>query len=330
MTCTSARSRRRGFTLVELLVVIGIIAVLIGILLPALSRARSAARSVQCQANLRSIGQALQMYVGAYKGFLPLGFNNSNSAAVYNWTSLLVGMMDRGASNNSAGELANGGTTGGFRRVFIDPELGSTGINAFDRNDIGVTHYLAHPRLMPSYNPNPPADNYRRNRGEPTAVLSNYRHARIKRSYDIVMVFDGSMSLLQGVGANTIYSGDPYYRSRQGIPVAELIDNNALPFGVTNMIADWGANFSKQANRPVNMVALNASGGAPARINSDLDGNDRNFRFRHGREDTLNALCADGHVQSFKTTQANLAATNTNPYPNGGELVYKHIMLDQP
>jgi prepilin-type N-terminal cleavage/methylation domain-containing protein/prepilin-type processing-associated H-X9-DG protein len=62
---------RAAFTLVELLVVIGIIALLISMLLPALARARESANSVACMANLRSAGQAMQMYVSEYKGFIP-------------------------------------------------------------------------------------------------------------------------------------------------------------------------------------------------------------------------------------------------------------------
>jgi prepilin-type processing-associated H-X9-DG protein len=63
--------RRIGFTLVELLTVIGIIALLIGVLLPALSKAREAANTARCGSNLHVIGQGIAIYIVDYKGVLP-------------------------------------------------------------------------------------------------------------------------------------------------------------------------------------------------------------------------------------------------------------------
>src|SRR5439155_15636146 len=63
--------RKTGFTLVELLVVIGIIALLISILLPTLSRAREHAYRVQCMSNERQILTGVMLYTNQWKGMLP-------------------------------------------------------------------------------------------------------------------------------------------------------------------------------------------------------------------------------------------------------------------
>lgn len=68
------RRRKAAFSLVELLVVIGLIAILIGLLLPALSQAREQAKQMQCMSNLRQIGAELTIYANNNKGWLvPVG-----------------------------------------------------------------------------------------------------------------------------------------------------------------------------------------------------------------------------------------------------------------
>jgi len=75
-------NKAKGFTLVELLVVIGIIALLISILLPSLNRARETANRVKCGSNLRQIGQALLLYSNENKNLFPRTYFDGAAAPV--------------------------------------------------------------------------------------------------------------------------------------------------------------------------------------------------------------------------------------------------------
>src|SRR4051812_46858999 len=135
------------------------------------------------------------------------------------------------------------------------------------------------------------------------------------------------MSPLQGVSQSSNYGGSAFSRPRQNTPVADLISNRALYSSSTALIADW-KNTTYKPDQPVDIRPVDAAGANPPLtfVNRDVDGNDRNFRFRHGKSDMMNALMGDMHVTTFVTTRNNLKLAP----PVAGSLTYSNIMIDRP
>ena len=145
--------RADGFTLVELLVVIGIIALLISILLPSLNRARQSANSIYCQANLRSIYQAVAIYAVSNKDFIPSGDGVVAAAggqpAINYWVWYDTISIQLGSPANPA--ASGGGNQAASRaRVFRDKD---TAVYAGDPDR--AAHYTANIKLFQG-RPTPP------------------------------------------------------------------------------------------------------------------------------------------------------------------------------
>ena len=86
------RSERRGFNLIELMVVVAIIAVLAGLLLPAVQQAREAARKAQCTSNLKQVGLAFHAYEGASQEFPP---GRVSTPTTHGWAYLLLPYIEQ-------------------------------------------------------------------------------------------------------------------------------------------------------------------------------------------------------------------------------------------
>lgn len=294
---TRPKARRAGFTLVELLVVIGIIAILIGVLLPALNRARQSSNQVKCMANLRSIGQAMIMYTGEYKGSLPWGFafkgNSYPEGGAYqgesmDWTTLLTSIIQRKVGPGYESQQTVGSAYPGMRATYACPQ-----VDVVVTTQAFVTHYSSHPRIMPDSNQ---LDWYLLVNTGKRMGLKPYRIAKIKRSAEVGAIFDGPVN-------NTNYGA---WSVAFGLEAASI--QGTPPF-LTDVYPS-----TMTGNDPVNLKPSIAPF-TDADWNSDSQKNPGNIRFRHNGNTQANVLMMDGHVQVF----------NYNKHKKTSDLLKKNI-----
>jgi prepilin-type N-terminal cleavage/methylation domain-containing protein/prepilin-type processing-associated H-X9-DG protein len=285
-------SRVRAFTLVELLVVIGIIALLISILLPALSRARMTASTLSCQANLHSIGQGLLIYVVDNHGTLPYGWfsglwnSNGTGQAGFNpagesdWVYQTVNTLNGRMNTTATGNGQAGTDTIRTRQMFLCPDAPGQGMTAGVATSI--SHYGCHPRLMPvldGSNLTPP-------------YFLPYRIARIKRSSEVGLIFEASLF------HNPNDSNDTWVQ-QYTYPVLSKIDQGGLYNTLTQLTDAWTTTVTP--NTPVHLKPASPPRNMSQAINVDNNATyyASNIRFRHMKNTVTNVLMVDGHVESF-------------------------------
>lgn len=288
-----SRQRKSGFTLVELLVVIGIIAVLIGVLLPALTRARIQAAKVACQANLHDIGLAIAIYESENNSWLPAGTTSNSAVAGTHWDATLQQILGRKGAITNVGA----GNAGMIGQAFLCP---SRNIDQAV-NSSSATYecdYSANPRLMPRVYCGDLDNGIAGRNTRPVRYMAQVKSTQVQHSGDLILIADGTqINPAVSTSYCTNWSAEECFTN---------VDANSY----------WTATFGLARNA----VTSNINGYLGSQIYVDRPEQDAVgstfcaaiFSWRHGQD--CNCLFLDGHVSSFtasKTYYPNIVVSST-------------------
>ncbi len=247
------RPRCKAFTLIELLVVIGIIALLIAILLPVLARAREQAITLKCLANLRTCGQAFEMYADEHKGYLPFPETTYGDRVL--WFSVIDQYLNSIANNNRSSTSSAAVNNRAYSEYKQCPLVNNLLSLTSNSNDSQTSSTETDSELTHSYKMNSCLRHYGSG-----GTFVQVKQVQLPNSSNFVLMADGISMDITGVGSQT--------QSK-----AMSVDPNGLTLGVAScpMLRHRGAcnvlfvdGHAESETLPLEKVSPKALTGSPA------------------------------------------------------------------
>lgn len=336
-----AKRVKSAFTLVELLVVIGIIALLISILLPALNKAREEANLIDCAANLKQMGSLVQIYASENNGYFPYGHAQPHlsgplqadeswgaygqesvptTEAYWDWPDTLSRLVRNVAPGTHGYPYFSGWPNTGtppsptnlednmaadFQPIFHDTDTASNGY------DVRVSDFIANCRLFPDQLV---ADNVTYAKTGKIYSLPLRTGASVRNSANTMAIWCGPQCLGPGAsGRAEWFTGWPWTSTQLDSSAISwsggygwifvypfpwnvgntLTGNNLVSLGNVGPFDAPGGNVTKAALEFYNKDATSYGYSPTGRAQNDM-------RFRHMNNTEINALFADGHVETRK------------------------------